>query len=207
MGALQSGVSAVLLLQDRSKVFPDIATSTGPLTSLDKLKLAANNSVAFFTISAVAIGAGFGQAINNPSGYGQEWGGYGKRFGANIGRESSANFFGTFLLGSAMHQDPRFYVRKNLSFGESVKYAAVRLVITRSDEGEQVVNCSGLIGPLLGEGLANAYYPEQNRTAGSTFTRYGTDMAWRFGGNLLRQYWPVINRRLRLAAEPGSETK
>ena len=207
MGALQSGVSAVLLLQDRSKVFPDIATSTGPLTSLDKLKLAANNSVAFFTISAVAIGAGFGQAINNPSGYGQEWGGYGKRFGANIGRESSANFFGTFLLASAMHQDPRFYVRKNLSFGESVKYAAVRLVITRSDDGDQVVNYSGLIGPLLAEGLANAYYPEQNRSAGSTFTRYASDMAWRFGGNLLRQYWPTINRRLRLASEPGSGTK
>ena len=74
-GALQSSVSVVLLLQDRSKVFPDIATSTGPFTSFDKFKLAANNSVAFFTISAAVIGAGFGQAINSPSGYGQEWGG------------------------------------------------------------------------------------------------------------------------------------
>jgi len=171
------------------------------------LKLAANNSVAFFTVSAALIGAGFDQAINSPSGYGQGAEGYGKRFGANMGRAASANVFGTFLLASAMHQDPRFYVRRHLSFGESLKYAAVRLVITRNDEGDQVVNYSGLIGPLMGEGLANAYYPERNRTASSTFIRYASDMGWRFGGNMLRQYWPVINRRLRLASEPGSGTK
>src|SRR5271170_4553438 len=202
--ALQSSVSVVLLLQDRSKVFPDLATSSGPFTSFDKFKLAANSSVAFFTIAAAAIGAGFDQGINSPSGYGQGAEGYFKRFGANMGRAASGNVFGTFLLASAMHQDPRFYVKRHLSFGESVKYAAVRLVITRNDDGDQVVNYSGLIGPLLAEGLANAYYPEQNRSAGSTFTRYASDMAWRFGGNLLRQYWPTINRRLRLASEPGS---
>jgi hypothetical protein len=53
----------------------------------------------------------------------------------------------------------------------------------------------------MAEGLANAYYPDKNRTAASTLTRYGSDLGWRFGGNLLRQYWPVINRRLRLAPE------
>jgi len=104
-------------------------------------------------------------------------------------------------LASALHQDPRFYVRKNLSFKQTVEYSAVRLVFTRSDSGERVVNYSGLIGPLMGEGLANAYYPDENRTVGGTFVRYASDMGWRFGGNMLRQYWPSINKRLRLAPE------
>jgi len=83
-----------------------------------------------------------------------------------------------------------------------VEYSAKRVVFTRSDSGEKEINYSGLIGPLMGEGLANAYYPDENRTVGSTFTRYATDLGWKFGGNLLRQYWPSINRKLRLVPEP-----
>ena len=86
------------------------------MTSWQKFKLAANNSVALSTIAAAAAGAAYGQAVNSPSGYGQGAEGYGKRFGADMARTASENLFGTFLLASALHQDPRFYVRKNLSF-------------------------------------------------------------------------------------------
>ena len=193
---VQGGVQIFNLLQRKSLVFPDLATTHGPLTSWDKFKLAANNSVAFSTVGGVLIGAGFSQAINSPSGYHQGWEGYGKRVGADMARSASGNIFGTFVLASALHQDPRFYVKKNLSFKQAVEYSAVRVFITRSDSGERVVNYSGLIGPLMGEGLANVYYPDENRTAGATFTRYASDMGWRFAGNLLRQYWPSINKKL-----------
>ena len=201
---IQSSVVLFKLLQEKSLVFPDLATGEGTLSSWQKFKLAANNSVALSTIGAAMIGSAYGQATDRPSGYHQGWEGYGKRLGADMARAASENLFGTFLLASVLHQDPRFYVKKNLSFGQSVKYAGVRVIFTSTDAGEKQVNYSGLIGPLMGEGLANAYYPEENRTAGSTLTRYATDLAWRFGGNLLRQYWPTINRKLRLAPEPSS---
>ena len=82
-----------------------------------------------------------------------------------------------------------------------MEYSAKRLIFTRTDDGEKAINYSGLIGPLMGEGLANVYYPDENRTVGSTLTRYASDMGWRFGGNLLRQYWPSINRKLRIVPE------
>jgi hypothetical protein len=198
---IQGGVEIFKLLQQKSLVFPDLATNGGQLSAWQKFELAANNSVALSTIGAAAISAAYGQAINSPSGYHQGAEGYGKRFGADMARATSDNMFGTFLLASALHQDPRFYVKKNLAFKQSLEYAAVRVFITRSDSGEREVNYSGLIGPLMGEGLANAYYPDENRNVGSTFTRYASDLGWRFGGNLLRQYWPSINRKLRLAPE------
>jgi hypothetical protein len=201
---IQGSVQIFKLLQQKSLVFPDLATAQGQLTSWEKFKLAANNSVAFSTVGGVLIGAAFSQAINRPSGYHQGAEGYGKRVGADMARAASGNIFGTFVLASALHQDPRFYVKKNLSFKQSVEYSAVRVFITRSDSGERVVNYSGLIGPLMGEGLANAYYPDENRTVGGTFTRYASDLGWRFAGNLLRQYWPSINRKLRLAPETTS---
>jgi hypothetical protein len=199
---IQGGAHVVRLLQQKSLVFPDLATNQGPLSSWQKFKLAANNSVALSTIAAAAVGAAYGQAVDHPSGYHQGAEGYGKRFGADMARSASSNMFGTFLLASALHQDPRFYVRKNLSLMQTVEYSAKRLIFTRSDSGEKEINYSGLIGPLMSEGLANAYYPDGDRTVGSTFTRYATDLASRFGGNMLRQYWPSINRRLRLAPEP-----
>jgi len=80
------------------------------------------------------------------------------------------------------------------------------VVLTRSDSGKRVVNFAGLLGPLAGEFLANTYYPEGNRDVSSTMIRYAADLGWRFGGNVLRQYWPSINRRLRLVPS-GAEPK
>jgi hypothetical protein len=200
---VQSSVVFIELLQQKSLMFPDLATNQGPLDSWGKFKLAANNSVALSTIGAALISSAYGQAINSPAGYGQGGEGFGKRFGADMARAASANIFGTFMIASLTHEDPRFYVKKHLNFKESVKYAAVRLVITRSDSGERTVSYSDLLGPLAGEALANTYYPAGSRGVGSTLTRYASDLGWKFAGNLFRQYWPTINRRLRLAPEPA----
>ncbi len=198
---LQSSVAMVLTLQKKSLVFPDLATRTGPLDSWQKFKLAANTSLSLFTVGAALVGSSYGQAINSPAGYGQEIGAYGKRFGADMARAASANLFGTFLIASVTHEDPRFYVRKQLTFPASAEYAAHRLIFTRNDSGKQVVNYAGLLGPLAGETMANTYYPQGSRGVGSTLIRYASDQGWRFCGNLLRQYWPSLNRRLQLAQE------
>jgi hypothetical protein len=140
-GTLQStmarSVSFFQLLQEKSLVFPDLATDRGPLDSWGKFKLAANNSIALPTIGAALVGSAYGQASQQSRGIRTGGAGYGKRFGADMARAASANMFGTFLVASLTHQDPRFYVQKHLNFKESVKYAATRLVIARSDSGER----------------------------------------------------------------------
>jgi hypothetical protein len=196
---LKSGVGFVQLLTRKSVVFPDLATDKGPLSSWEKFKLAANNSVSVSTLGAVLLGSAYGQAINSPSGYGQGGSGYGKRFGSGMARAASDNMFGTFAIASLLHEDPRFYVKQGLSFKQALKYSAVRVVYTRSDSGDREVNFAGLLGPLAGEALANTYWPKQNQGVGSTFARYAADIGWRFGGNLMRQYWPQVNRKLKLA--------
>ena len=198
---LQSGVAKVLTLQNKSLVFPDLATGTTPLDSWQKFKLAANDSLSLSTLGAALIGSSYGQATNSPAGYGQEIGAYGKRFGADMARVASSNLFGTFLIASVTHEDPRFFVEKQLNFPKSVEYAAHRLVFTRGDSKRQEVNYPGLLGRLAGETLANTYYPQGSRGVGSTMIRYASDQGWRFCGNLLREYWPAINRRLQLAPQ------
>ena len=176
------------------------------MSKWDKFNLAANRTVALSTIAAVYLGSSIGQVTDRPAGYGTGEEGYAQRFGAGWARAASNNLFGTFLLASLTHEDPRFFVKSHLTFSESAKYAAHRLLITRSDSGEQVVNYSGLLGPIAGETLANSYYPVGSRGVGPTFTRYASDIGWQYVGNLLRQYWPTINHKLLLAPEPSQPT-
>ena len=192
----EGGLFAVL--SQSSWVFPTLATGAGPLSPAKKFELACRNSVSLATIGGAVVGAAYNQATNYPKGYGQGAEGYGKRVGAAMARSASYNLIGNFAIASVMHEDPRFYVKRHLSFMESVKYSAVRVFATRSDDGKPVANYAGLVGPLAAEALATTYYPNGNNGVGDVFSRYGTDIGWQFGGNLLRQYWPTINRKLHL---------
>ncbi len=192
-----------------STFFPDIATSPGPLTTGSKFKLFVNQSISPPYILTAALGAAFDQARNVPEGYGQGWNAYGSRFGANMARSTSSSFFGTFLLASLLHEDPRFFPGSKPSLWRSFKYSAQRIVITRNDSGRDVFNTSGLLGPLASEGLANAYLPSSEQTVGKTFTRFAVDLAWRVGGNMFKDYWPTFFRnmglnRLKVIPDPVS---
>jgi hypothetical protein len=177
---------------NKSLFFPDIATSPGPLTVGGKFKLFINQSLSPPYIFASGFNAAVSQARNDPAAYGQGWDAYGGRFGAAMARASSTSFFGSFVFASALRQDPRFFPQSHPTLWSTVKYSAERIVVTRSDSGRNVFNSSGLLGPLASEALANAYLPVSEQTGAKFAQRYGTDLAWRFAGNMFKNYWPTI---------------
>ena len=190
-------------LARKSVVFPDIATSERQLSAGEKFGLFVSNSISISTLISSAGIAGIAQASNSPEGYGQGGEGYAKRFGASMAGNASSNFFGTFLLASLLHEDPRFFPQKDPTFGGSVKYSVQRVFVTRSDAGSNTANWSGLLGPLLAEAVANTYWPQNERTAGDTLQRYGLDLANVVAYNMLRNYWPVFIRKMR-GAHPAA---
>jgi hypothetical protein len=203
-GSKVPGVGLYNLLEKKSIVFPDIAASSEPLSTGQKFELFVDNSISVHTITWAALGSSIGQADNSPTGFGQGWDAYAKRFGSSMARQASSNFFGEFVLASALHQDPRFYPEIRPTFSRAVKYSVQRVFITRTDDGRNVANWSGLAGPMLAEGLANAYWPERNRTVGDTFLRFGLDIATRAGGNMLREFWPVVYGKINHSSRPIS---
>lgn len=191
-----------------SIIFPDIATSAGPLTTGGKFKLFVNQSISPPYVLESAVSAAFDQARDYPRDYGQGWGAYGGRFGYNMASAASSSFLGTFVFASALHQDPRFFPESNPSFWRSLKYSTQRIFVTRKDSGANTFNTSGLLGPLASEGLANVYLPDSERTAGKTLERFGIDLAWRLGGNMFKDYWPTFFRnmglnKLKVIPDPG----
>lgn len=198
---IQSGVAMALTLQKKSVIFPDLATNQRRLSGWDKCKLAANTAAAPSTVGAALLGSAVGQARGAPYGYGGGIGGYGKRFGADLARSASYNVFGPCIIAASTHEDPRFFVLDQLGFRQSLKYAAVRLVMTRNDDGKPVINYSGLAGSLAAEILADAYYPAGSRGPGSTAIRYAADMGTRYAGHMLRQYMPKLDKKLKLSPQ------
>jgi hypothetical protein len=195
----QSRINTTIeVLEKRSIFFPEIATSPGPLSVKQKFELFAGESVAPSRFLSSAAGAGISQARDSLDGYGQGMSGYGKRFGSSMATVESSNFFGTFLISSMLHRDPRYFLTLHGGPAHRIGYAVSRIVVSRTDEGKNAANWAGIIAPLLAEGLANSYLPVKEQTAGRTFQRYGIRIGLNTAGNALREYWPAISRNLRI---------
>ena len=189
----------VAILSRRSFFFPDLAYTTKPLTSSQKFLLAVDQTVAPSALIVTATSAAITQATNSWPGYGQGWTAYGKRFGATLGINASTDMFGTFLLPSVLHHDPRYFVLAHGTFSQKVGHALKSVLVTHTDSGRSAPNISGILGPLGAQGLANTYLPDAERTAGDTFERFGIQMAVVAGANLAKEFWPVIFKTLRIS--------
>jgi len=208
--SVQSGPTKFIgYMTNRSIVFPDIATSEGPLTVREKVKLFVDQSISPAYITVATINAAVEQARNVPPGYGQGWDAYGDRFGASMARASSNSFFTTLVFPSLLRQDPRFFPQSNPTLWGSIKYSVRRIVITPTDRGGETFNSSEIVGTLASETLANAYLPKAEQNGRKTGVRIGTDFAWKFAGNMFKNYWPTFFHgmglnRLRVIPDPGS---
>ncbi len=135
--------TTIEVLERRSIFFPSIATSKGALSSKQKFELFADESVAPSRFLSSAAGAGISQARNSLSGYGQEAGGYGKRFGTSMATAAANNFFGTYLISSLLHHDPRYFPTLHGGAGHRIGYALSRIVVARADDGKNSANWAG----------------------------------------------------------------
>jgi hypothetical protein len=186
------------LLSGKSLMFPNLAVNNKPLTVKQKFFLAANNSVSGISLIGTAAGAGISQARDSKTGYGQGAEGYFKRWGSGMAFVATSQMVGTFAIASALHEDPRYFVQNSGKFRESVKYAVSRVVVCRRDDGTTGTNWAGILGPLAAAGVANAYLPPDSQGVGNTFGNWGIALALSAGANVMREYWPHVNKRLGL---------
>src|SRR5215469_15994322 len=155
-----------------------------------------DNSTDPYTISYVAFGAGVAQASNGLVGYGQGAAGYAKRFGAGMADESASGFFRTFLFPSLLRQDPRYFRKGSGPWKLRFAHALIRPVVTNTDSQRKSFNWSGLLGGLAASALANAYYPEEQRGVGKTFSRVAMGMPLSVVDQLVDEFGPDLQRKL-----------
>jgi hypothetical protein len=176
-------------------VLPNYSTIEGtnhvePISPGQKFRLAKLSTFDPYTFAFVGFVAG----INRH--YGDGPGGFVKQYGASFADNSIGNFMTSGVFPSLLHQDPRYYQRGHGSVHGRIAYAFSRVLITRGDSGLVQVNASEIAGTGVAATVSNAYYPQSQRTASATMSRWLTQIAWDGLSNELKEFWPDVRRRL-----------
>jgi hypothetical protein len=164
-----------------------------PQTVKEKLKTSLLDSFDYSSIIFVGAQAGIAQATDSYPYFGQGARGYGRYYWHTFVDSANENTWVEFIVPSILHQDTRYYTLGKGQFGKRVGYAVTRVFITRSDDGNKAFNFSEVLGAGAFSGIANLYYPSQERTLTKTYQRWITNLAIDGGVFVFKEVWPDIN--------------
>jgi Carboxypeptidase regulatory-like domain len=134
-----------------------------PLNAKQKFRLAWKSTTDPVTFVGVGALAGFEQAANDFSGYGQGLQGYAKRYGAGYADVVAGTFIGSAILPSLLKQDPRYFYRGTGSARSRIGYALANGVMCKGDNKQWQPNYSGILGSFATGGISYLYYPASDR--------------------------------------------
>lgn len=151
-------------------IFPNFYVSyvpnAAPMTPKQKFQLAWKSVSDPVTILGVGALAGFQQATNDYGGFGQEAGGYGRRFTADYATTVTDNFIDDVALAALMKQDPRYFYQGTGTVGSRLRHALAHAVVRKGDNGRWQPSYSGILGSFASAEISSLYYPESDRSAG-----------------------------------------
>ena len=136
-----------------------------PLTPKLKFQLAMKALTDPVTMSGFGLNAAIYQTADYPS-YRQGAAGYGQRLGATFAGGYTKILLGDAVFASLLHQDPRYFYQGTGTTKSRLLHAMATPFVTKGDDGRREMNYSEILGDLAAGGIANAYYPSQDRGAG-----------------------------------------
>ena len=159
-----------------------------PLDAKQKFQLAFRSEIDPVTFVGAAAIAGAEQYKKIYQGYGQEAGGFGKRFAAQYANDFDSRMIGSAVLPSLFHQDPRYFYKGTGTVRERALYAITSAFICRGDNGKREFDFSHIGGDFAAGSLSNLYYPEANEGATLILTNGLIEIGGMAGTNLLREF-------------------
>jgi len=167
-----------------------------PLTPGEKFKIATEDSFDRGTIALAALFGGEGQLSNSNRSFGQGAAGFGRYFGASYGDFVIGDYMTEAVFPTLLHQDPRYFRRGTGSGWSRLGYAMGQIFWTHRDSGGMQFNYSELIGNSTAVAISNAYYVN-NRTASDATSRLGMQLGVDMAANVLKEFWPDLERKFR----------
>ena len=128
--------------------------------------------------------------------------GYARYYWRGFADQASGAYFTEAIVPTLMREDPRYYTLGHGSFIHRTLYALSQLYLTKKDSGKIGFNFSEILGNGLQAGLANAYYPPEERGFRSTMHNWGTGMESAALNNVIKEFWPDIRKFLPFQPKP-----
>jgi hypothetical protein len=174
------------------------------LTAGQKFALAFRTAVDPVTFLIAALDGGYGQFTDNYRSYGQGVEGFMKYWGASYADSFDGTMLGNAAFPALLHEDPRYFRKGVGSFRSRLGYALLSTVRAKTDAGNWGPNFGNVLGNIAAGGIANVYYPANDRGVGLTFERAFTVTAEGVLGAVFNEFWPDVIRHYR--NKHGTET-
>lgn len=140
--------------------------------------------------------AGLDQANDKPQEWEQGASGYGKRF-ANIAGQYSIQRTVTFGLGSALHEDNRYFNSGKKGFWPRTGYALASGILARHDDGSRHWSFSQVGGVAAGAFLSRLWLPASQHSLGDGAISFAISMASNTGFSVMKEFLPDLGRALK----------
>jgi hypothetical protein len=173
----------------------DDSAALPQLTPRGKFAIAWGDATDRALFFQTAVLAGIGQATNGNPSFGQGIEGYAKRFGTTYADFAIENVMTEGVFPTLLHQDPRYFRRREGAWRSRLGYAVSWLFITRNDSGRSQFNYSEVVGSATSLAISNAYYPD-GRSVGHNMSRCAVQLGFDAASNVLKEFWPDLKRKL-----------
>jgi hypothetical protein len=162
--------------------------NAAPISPKQKFSLALKTFFDPTTFVAVAAVAGIEQGLDTFPAWGQDWPGYGQRYGAAYADNFTNNMFTGAIYPILLHQDPRYYYKGTGTIRSRILYAISTAVICKGDNGRWQPNYSAVLGTFTAGAISNAYYPAAQRGVSLTIDNGLIQIASGAFGSLVQEF-------------------
>lgn len=164
------------------------------LSPKEKLELSGWEQLQPYAFATQLMAAGWEQLLDSNPKYGTDSGAFGERLGAAALLQNSRALLSDGILASIFRQDPRYYRQGTRTTKQRILHAMVRVVVIRTDAGNNAPNYSQLIGNAGATALTMAYYPAGSATWSKTGKGYGISLVEGALGNEIHEFTPELKR-------------
>ncbi|HET9374271.1 MAG TPA: hypothetical protein VFO40_04825 [Chthoniobacterales bacterium] len=168
-----------------------------PITTRQKFIISTKDSFDYPVFLTTAFFAGLSQLEGSDNNlYRQGVRGFAHRYGFSYADQVISNFFPEAIVPALFHKDPRYFRKGEGSKKSRLVYAIDRIFVSKSDSGATTFNSPEILGNAFAA-LAGMAYRTQGRTAGDVLSQWGiTYIGTDTVGQILKEFWPDIKRRL-----------
>ncbi len=163
-----------------------------PLTPKEKGWLAIRNVVDPFNAITILGSSAIAVGSDADSPYGPGMTGFGKSVGVSYAQDMTAEFFGTFLIPSIVHQDPHYHRMPRAAIPRRFGHAILQVVWTQGDNAKGMPNYANLFGGAIDDEISNLYVPGRETNLPASAERYATSLATAPIDNFITEFVPDV---------------
>ncbi|HYK35389.1 hypothetical protein [Alloacidobacterium sp.] len=164
-----------------------------PQSLKDKFITTTLDSFDYSAFIFAGILAGISQAQNSYPEFHQGAAGYGRYYWHTLADQAVENYNVEFIFPTVFKQDSRYYTLGRGGIIKRTGYSFSRVLITRTDSGNETFNASEIMGAGSASALSSLYYPSRERT----WTKIGQHWLTNVGLDgmtfIFKEFWPDIN--------------